>query len=281
MTKKTIVTILALTVAVTQLTACGKDDITKSTQVLARIGDKEITTTYFDRQVGSLPESVQKLTTNGAGKKAILEALVNRELLYAAALDKKVDKTADMQKKLEDLKKEMIVNSYLQNTIMDKIKVDDKEVADFYAANPGEFRNREEVRISQIVVADAQKAEEIQEKLSIRRAFGELAEAHSIDKASAARQGDVGWFTRQKLPEAVRDSVFKLRVNEVSKPFKLGEGYEIYRITDRKTVSYTLDQVKDAIKVQLGNEKYQAELKTLVDGLKKTTTVQVNEALLK
>lgn len=280
MSTRTCISIVALTAAV-QLGGCGKNDIAKSTQVLARVGDKEITTTYFDRQVGSLPESVQKLSTNGEGKKAILEALVNRELLYAAAIDKKVDKSADLQKKLEDLKKELIVNTYLQNSVVGKVTVNDREVEEFYAANPGEFRNREEVRISQIVVADAQKAEEMLQKLSIRRDFGDLAQAHSSDKVSAARKGDVGWFSRKKLPENVRDSVFKLRVGEVSKPFKMAEGYEIYKIADRRTVSYSLEQVRDAIKVQLFNYKYQQELKTLVAGLKKETKVQVNEALLK
>ena len=51
--------------------------------------------------------------------------------------------------------------------------------------------------------------------------------------------------------------------------------------TDRKTVSYAYDQVKDAIKAQLFQDKFQKELKTLLDGLRKTTTVQLNEALLK
>ena len=264
-----------------QLSACGKGDISRSTQVLAQVGDKEITTTYFDRQVGNLPESVQKFSNHGEGKKAILEALVNRELLYAAAIDKKIDKTADMQKKLEDLKKELIVNTYLQSQILGKITVDDKEAEKFYNSNPAEFRNREEVRISQIVVPDTDKAAVIHKKLSIRREFGDLARTHSTDKASAARKGDVGWFTHNKLPENVRDSIFKLKIGEVSKPFKIGESYEVYCITDRRTVSYTFDQVKEAIKVQLFNEKTQEALKTLVEELKKTAKVQVNEALLK
>lgn len=263
------------------LSGCGKSDISKSSQVLARVGDKEITTAYFDRQLASLPESVQKLSAKGDGKKEILEGFVNREVLYAEALNKKVDKDADLRKKLEDVKKELIINTYLQNQIMGRIKIDDKEIEAFYNNNPAEFRNREEVRISQIVVADERTAQQMLEKLSIRRDFGELAQVHSIDKASAGRKGDVGWFTYHKLPEEIRDSVFKLKAGEVSRPFKMTDGYEIYKITDRKTVSYSFDQVKDAIKMQLFQEKFQKELKTLLDNLKKKTPVQINEALLK
>ncbi|WP_298267963.1 peptidyl-prolyl cis-trans isomerase [Geobacter sp.] len=263
------------------LAACGRGDISRSSQVLARVGDKEITTTYFDRQVANLPESVQKLSTQGEGKKAILDAFVNRELLYADALKKKVDKGAELQQKIEDMRKEMVINTYLQNEIAGRIKVDDKETESFYNANPSEFRNREEIRISQIVVPDQATAEEMLRKLGIRREFGDLAQTYSTDKASAARRGDVGWFSRKRLPENVRDAVFTLRVGEVSKPYKMADGYEIYRITDRRVTSYPFEKVKDVIKAQLYNEKLQKELKTLVEGLKKETKVQVNEALLK
>jgi peptidyl-prolyl cis-trans isomerase C len=273
--------ILALSVAALILYGCGKNDIASSTQVLAKVGDKEITTSFFNRQIGNLPESIQKLTSNGEGKKAILDALVSRELLYAAAIEKKIDKNPDLQKKIEDQKKELIVNSYLQSELIGKITVEDKEAENFYAANPGEFRNREELRLSQIVVPDEDKAREILQKLSIRREFGELAQAHSTDKISAERKGDAGWFTRSKLPAQVRDSLFRLRVGEVSRPFKMDGGYEIYRVTDRRQVSYSFTQVKDAIKAQLFNDKFKQELKILVDKQKKTVKVQLNEALLK
>ena len=261
--------------------ACDHNDFAKSTQVMARVGEKEITTAYFERQIGSLPESVQKLSSQGLGKKAVLESLVNKELLYAEALKKNVDKSADLLKKLDDQKKELIINTYLQNEIIGKIKVDDKEVENFYTANPSEFNNLQEVRISQIVAHDEAAAGEIIHKLELRRDFGELAQVHSTDKVSAVRKGDVGWFSATKLPEAVRDSVFKLPLGGVSKPFKQADGYEIYKITDRRVVSYSFDQVKDAIKVQIYNNKMQKELAALLEGIKKTTKVQINEVLLR
>jgi foldase protein PrsA len=263
------------------LGGCDKGEIAKSNKVLARVGDKEITTTYFDSQVGNLPESVQKLSTQGQGKKVVLEALVNRELLYSAARKKNLDKDVELLKKFEELKKELIINSYLQAELSGKLKVDDREVEGFYTANPSEYKNCEEVRVSQIVVADETSARDILEKLSIRRDFGDLAANYSSDKESASRKGDVGWFTRNRLPKEVRDSVFALKPGEVSKPFKMPDGYEIYTITDKRTVSYSFDKVKEAIRTQLYNEKFGRELKTLLEGLKKGTPVKLNEALLR
>jgi peptidyl-prolyl cis-trans isomerase C len=265
------------------LSACSSDnDILRSSQVLARVGDKEITTTYFERQLAGLPESLQKLSTHGQGKKAALEGLVNKEILYAEALKKKVDKDAEIERKFEDVKKELVISTYLQNEIISRIKVADKEVEAFYKTNPSEFKNREEIRISQIVVPDEAKAQEILDKIKIRRDFGDLAANYSIDKASAANKGDVGYYTYKRLPDEVRESVFKLKVGEISKPYKMPGGYyEIYKITDRRTVSFTFDQVKDSIRTQIFDDKFNKELVTLLDGLKKNTTVQINEALLK
>ena len=116
--------------------------------------------------------------------------------------------------------------------------------------------------------------------MSIGRDFGDLAANYTIDKASASHNGDVGDFTYQTLPEPIRDDVFKMKIDEVSKPYKMAGGYEIDKITDRRTVSYSLDHAKDPIRVQIFNNKFNKELTILLDGLKKTTTVQLNEALL-
>lgn len=277
--KHTIAILTVLTVCL-MLSSC-RGDISKSSQVLARVGDKEITNTYFERQLSDLPESVREASMQGEGKRAALEGLVNREILYTQAVAKKVDRDVELNRKFDDLKKELIVKTYLENQLGGKIKVEDSEVANYYNNNPSEYQHREEVRISQIVVPDEATAAEMLEKLSIKREFGELAAAHSIDKGSAARQGDVGWFTMQKLPPEIRESVFRLREGEVSKPYKMPGRYEIYKITERRSSSIALEKVKEMIRVQLFNEKSQKEVKKLVDGLKKTTVVQVNEQLLK
>lgn len=274
--------ILVVAALAFMLSACSSDnDFSRSSRVLARVGDKEITTTYYKRQLASQPESLQELSTHGQGKKAALEGLVNREILYAEALRKKIDKDAEIERKFEDLKKELVISTYLQNEIISHIKVADKEVEAFYKNNPAEFKNVEEIRISQIVVRDEAKAQEILDKIKIRRDFSDLAANYSTDKGSAANNGDVGYFTYKGLPAEVRDTVFKLGVGEISKPYKMPGGYEIYKITDRRTVSYTFDQVKDAIRAHIYNEKFNKELAALLEGLKKNTPVQMNEALLK
>jgi len=280
-----IISAAVVSVCCLALFACsggGQTDLAKSSQVLAKVGDKEITTSYFDRQVANLPETAKQLVMQGqGGKKAMLEGLVNRELIFNEAVKNKLDKDAEINRKAEDMKKELIINTYLQNEIGGKIKVSEGDVRAYYDQNPGEFKNREEMHLAQIVVADDKKAAEVMGQLANGKNFGDLAQDASIDKMTAQRKGDVGWFTYKRLPQEVRDGVYKLKPGDISQPYKMGANYEIYKMLERKTSSYSFEQVKGAVQAQLQAEKYQAALKAKIDELKKGTTVTINESLLK
>lgn len=263
------------------ISGCGRSDIAKSSQVLAKVDKKEITVSYFERHVNNLPESLQKLSLEGEGKRALLEGLINREILYNEAIKRKIDKDAEIKRKIEDVKKELIINTFLQKEIINKLKVDDKEVQDYFNSHANEFKNREEVRINQIVVSEKKDADEILNKLREKADFGELAARYSTDKPSALRRGDVGFFTYKQLPPGIRNSVFRLKVGEISEAYKMPAGYEIYKITDRRVVSYSFEQAKDAIRLQLLNQKFRESLKAWLNDLKKDMKIQINENLLK
>jgi peptidyl-prolyl cis-trans isomerase C len=260
---------------------CRRSDIAKSSQVLAKVDSKEITTSYFERQIKNLPESVQRLSLEGEGKKAILEGLINREIIYKEAVKRGINKDAEVKRKLEDIEKELVISTFIQREFGDRLMVEDKEVQDYYNTHINEFKNREEIRISQIVVLEEKYAKDILGKLREGKDFGALAAEHSIDKPSALRKGDVGYYTYKMLPSEIRDSVFGMRIGEISGPYKMPGGHEIYKITDRRTVSYSFEQVKNPIKLQLIDQKIQDSLKTLLDSLKKDMKIQINENLIK
>lgn len=275
-----IITWFSIIVAATFLNACGKSDIAKSSQVLAKVGDTEITTTYFERQLSNLPESMQKLSLEGEGKRALLDGMINREILYKEATKRKIENNVELRRKMDEIKKELVINTFIQNEVASKIKIDDKEIQDYFNSHPEEFKNREEIRISQIVVPEKKEADDILSRLRGGEDFGKLAVKYSIDKPSAIRNGDVGFFTYNQLPSQIRDSVFRISTGGISEAHKLPGGYEIYKIMDRRVVSYTLDQIKEPLRLQLMKQKYNESLKKVLADLKKNVKIQVNESLL-
>jgi parvulin-like peptidyl-prolyl isomerase len=79
------------------------------------------------------------------------------------------------------------------------------------------------------------QADEIAEQLATDPdAFGELAEQHSEDVATAAEGGELGWVARYQLTRAQEDAVFNLaEVGDVSDVIDAGaEGLFIYRLLE-------------------------------------------------
>ena len=58
--------------------------------------------TFFERQLATMLKPLHTLSIFGQGKRAVLEGLVNSEILYAEALGKKSDKDAEIERKFED-----------------------------------------------------------------------------------------------------------------------------------------------------------------------------------
>lgn len=50
--------------------------------------------------------------------------------------------------------------------------------------------------------------------------FVELAMAHSKDTRSGPSGGDLGYFTRTRIPERLHQTVFSMKANEISDPVK-------------------------------------------------------------
>src|SRR4030066_1154764 len=151
-------TVIKFLLVVLILSGCSKSDIAESSQVLAKVDDKEITTSYFERQIKNLPESVQRLSLEGEGKRAILEGMINREILYKEAVKRGITKDAEIERRLEDMEKELVISAFIQREFGDKLMVEDKEAQDYYNTHINEFKNREEIRKSKIVAPQEKEA---------------------------------------------------------------------------------------------------------------------------
>ncbi|OVE78791.1 hypothetical protein BVY01_04405 [bacterium I07] len=87
------------------------------------------------------------------------------------------------------------------------------------------------MRASHILLDSEAKANEVLVQLNQGGDFSALAGQHSIDKASGAKGGDLGEFSRGDLMPAFEESVLKLKVGEISSVVKSAIGYHIIKRT--------------------------------------------------
>ncbi|MEN6547115.1 MAG: peptidylprolyl isomerase [Armatimonadia bacterium] len=77
------------------------------------------------------------------------------------------------------------------------------------------------------------KAEELLAQIKAGADFAKLAKDNSVCP-SAAKGGDLDWFTRDRMTPAFADAAFKLQVGQVSDVVKTDFGYHIIKVTGRR-----------------------------------------------
>ncbi len=276
------VLVLALAL-VTGISACEKKQPQGqvSGKVLATVNGSVITVDDFQREMEGLPDFAKTMFKGEDGKKRFLDELINKELLYQEAEKRGLDKDEAFKKKVEDFKKLTLVSMLLTKEVEDKASVTDADVKDYFDKHKDELKSRDKIRASHILVKTEDEAKKVIARLKKGEDFAKLAKAVSIDKASAERGGDLGYFSRGQMVPEFEAVAFQLKKGEISQPVKTQYGYHIIKVTDIKQgVPLSFDTIKDQLKQKLITDKQRELFNTFVNGLKKTAKMQVNSQLL-
>ncbi len=183
--------------------------------MIATVNGAKITSEDFDREVKALPEYIRAMADTPQGKKEMIGHPVMRELILQQAAKDGVDKGKEIEEKLAELKKRIIVDTYLKKKVEAESKISDDELKKFYEQNLDKFKSGEQIRASHILVKSEQEAQSILEQLKKGANFEELAKAKSAD-SSAAKGGDLGWFGKGNMVPAFEKAAFSLKEGQLS-----------------------------------------------------------------
>jgi parvulin-like peptidyl-prolyl isomerase len=169
-------------------------------------------------------------------------------------------------------------------------KAPDADARAWFDAHRSELTIPESIHASHIFLTrhDRQKPDrepemrELQRRLFARETtFEELATKDSEDENSNKRRGDLGWFSRNRVPADFADAVFALQPGQVSAPFQTNLGWHIVLVHEKKPArESSFDEVKDEIMARLQSEQREAALKKLVSDLRATADIVINTDLL-
>lgn len=99
------------------------------------------------------------------------------------------------------------------------------------------------------------------EQLKSGKDFAAMARQYSLDHASAAKGGDLGWVTADELVPSFAEVMNQLALNKISKPVKTPFGWHLIQVLERKTVddsdAYQRQQVRQFLYQRKFNEAVQ------------------------
>ncbi len=242
-----------------------------------------------------------------AARLQALDTLITQEVLYQRAQKENLSPTEDevtqeiqrrkqegglteeeFQKQLKeinqteeqlrnDVRKEIAIRK-LQDKLTAQLKVQDREVADYFRTNPQQFIAKPGVFVSAVIVDPAdngarfdakgevaaeQKIKDLYARLKSGSDFATIARQQSEDE-SAYRSGDLGFIPqeqfinlpKQGLPASLGPRLMEMKEGDITEPIKDQFGrWHIFKLTGKRTETRELTledpevrrQISDAI----------------------------------
>lgn len=101
----------------------------------------------------------------------------------------------------------------------------------------------------------------IYEQLKSGKDFGSMAKLYSLDAASAAKGGDLGWVVSDELVKPFAEAMAMLPLHTISKPVKSQFGWHLIEVLERKeeddSAAYKRQQVRLLLQQRKFNEAVQ------------------------
>ncbi|MDO9068942.1 MAG: peptidylprolyl isomerase [Deltaproteobacteria bacterium] len=258
----------------------AKSEGKKQGQVMAEVNGGSITTGDFERELKNLPEYLKSMADTPQGRKEMLDTMVIRELILQQASKDGLDKGAEIEEKLQDLKKRLIVESFLKKKVEAGSQVSDADLQKFYEQNKDKFKSGEQVRASHILLKTDKEAKDVLAQIKAGGNFEELAKKYSAD-ASSAKGGDLGWFGKGSMVPVFEKAALSLKEGQISDVVKSDFGFHIIKLTGKRAAGIRpLEEVKEQIKGAIMPTKQQEVFQKIKEELKKAAKITIKEDVL-
>lgn len=310
---------LALTIISVPVESAEKQS--KGDNKVAVVNDTVITRNDFDREVTALKQFYKSkgkpLDDSQISnlKTKVMENLIDRELLYqesrkkgvtvdASVTDEQFNKWKKQFSNDEELKnalsqmnlstaevknqikQRMTVQRFIEDQVVKKINVTEKELKTYYESHLDSFKRGEEVRASHILIKVDPSAEEskkkearekiemVQKKLQKGEEFTSLAKEFS-KCPSSSNGGDLGYFTRGKMVGPFDKVAFTLKPGEVSNIVETEFGYHLIKVIDKKPATTAgFEEIKSKIEQYLKQKKIREEITLYTKKIKEKAKVE-------
>lgn len=261
-------TLLFMLTQVSWVLAQEKDEI------LAKVGNDVITRLDFGARINSFPPAAQEELKDVEKRKALLDNMIKARLLVLEAENKGLNEKPELKAAMRMVRDDLTTQEYVRSYIEKKVEVSNLEVEAYYNADP-EYKEREYLKVSQIVVEKEDEAKEILGRIKNGEPFNKLARERSIDVASKFVAGALEWFEKGTREKEIEEALLNLENGGISDMVKMKGNYYILRLDERRiTPKAPFLKIKDEIIRKLRLKKITALVEKEIEELKKKTNVQ-------
>lgn len=248
--------------------------------LLARVDSWVLTLEDFNQKV----EALRKLSPDFKietldQKKNLLEELIRQQLLVKEAKSRSLDRKKEINEAVSEFERGLLVRALLTQMTED-IKVEPKEIEDYYNQYKDAIKEPAQWRVREIVLATPDQANQILIELLKGADFASTATQYSKSD-SAKKGGDLGFISQAKFPQ-LQLAIASLEVGSLSNVIKGPDGFYIVKLEEKKggkerQLSEVWDDIKNGLTLLKQNQKLQDYIAKLRGG----SSIEIHEELLR
>jgi peptidyl-prolyl cis-trans isomerase C len=203
-------------------------------------------------------------------REAIRNTMINRELVRQQAVKLGLDKRRDVRVQMDLAREQVLVNAYIDD-LLKKSPPSTASLRKDYTEFKQTMGTRE-YHVHQILVKSESEARDIISQLKKGASFDKLAEQKSLDPASRARGGDLGWQPIGRFVKPFADALEKMKKGEIADtPVHSPFGYHVIRLDgERPYQAPSFDKMRPALE----HEAQQQIINKAMAGLRDKATIK-------
>jgi parvulin-like peptidyl-prolyl isomerase len=236
--------------------------------IVARVGDREVTLSYYEDRIEKMERQFLPDTLDLAGKKEFLTFIINKELMAAKA--EALGYAADQQVKssLEFIENALVSQAALDQVTAGLDSVSDEDTRAFY-------ENKKVQRLAMhIMTGTKQAADEVYNALLNGADFDSLADVHSIvprvdsngQPLPLSQRTAFGWVEYGQATPSVEQAIYDGPLNQPSAPVQTPYGWHVfYPLSTRDQRQPPYDEVQHLIRQQIVGRRKRAATEAYYD----------------
>lgn len=170
-------------------------------------------------------------------RQAVKNDLINKELVAQEATRLGLANSIDFPDQIAQLRQNLLLQAFLENHFK-KSPITDAQLREEYDRQRklmGDTSNAFQYRVSQIVVSTETDAMDLIRRLQKGDLFGRLAQEFSLDTASKAQGGSLGWMMTGQVIPAVANVLPTMAKGAITpKPIQTPAGWVILKLDDKR-----------------------------------------------
>ena len=211
---------------------------------------------------------------NLANRHSYLNSIIDEKLILDYSDNIGISENPQIVLKKDRAYKQLLLNTYHDSKIIQKIKVTDSELRLLFTY----YKTKLHVR--HLYAVDLETIREIYEQLRSGVQWEMLAERYFNDPILKENSGDIGWCQMGELDPSFEIAAFDLEDGEISDPVKTSTGFSIIQVLEKEKDIFLTEKEyqlnKDWLKQMAVTYKKLPELRNFTDKVAQNLEIRFN-----